>query len=233
MNDKQHIHKAFDDDLAQVRAKLLEMAGEVRAQLVGMNSVLRGEDAKEAVFAAGRRVNQEEKSIDHLCFTVIARRQPAAGDLRLLVATLKTITELERIGDESERATRCYSAAAARQTLSGGEHDILRGCGDDLLDMMDSAMSAYETEDVNTAIDVVRRDSEINDIFRRVFTTILRRMQEGGGDSTVAVNLAFAAKAIERIGDHIKNIGEHVIFVATGDDVRHGGLDAMSGKAAG
>ena len=231
MNDRPHIHKAFDDDLAAVRAKLLEMAGEVRAQIVGMNAVLHDEDAKEKVFSAGRRVNQEEKTIDHLCFTVIARRQPAAGDLRLLVATLKTITELERIGDEAERATRCYSAPAARQLLTGSEHGILRDCGDDLLDMFDSAMSAYDDEDVNTAIDVVRRDSDINDVFRRVFTTIIRQMQSGGGDSTLAVNLVFAAKAIERMGDHIKNIGEHVIFVATGDDVRHGGLDAVTDKS--
>ena len=124
MNDRPHIHKAFDDDLAEVRAKLLEMAGEVRAQIVGMNAVLHDEDAKEKVFSAGRRVNQEEKTIDP---PLLHRHRPPptrAGDLRLLVATLKTITELERIGDEAERATRCYSAAAARQLLTGSEHGI-------------------------------------------------------------------------------------------------------------
>ena len=226
-----HIFRRYDDELDALRADLLAVGGNVRDQLAAALAPILNdaENASAKVASAGRAVNMAEKSIDRRCIEIIATRQPTARDLRVLAAAMKNVTDLERIGDEAEKIARHLShpGALERMTRNGGAEKA-SAYARAVLDNVDAALAAMRDLNAKAAVEVVRRDDDINDMFRDI---LVGRVVNAPDDSTEAAALAatlFAVKAMERVGDHAKNIAEFVVFADSGHDIRHGGLEAFA-----
>ncbi len=212
-----HTSKEYDQQLGQAHALVLQMGARVERQsadaveclatgsLALIDQVLR----HEAV------INALECSIDELASHIIARRQPAAGDLRLLTAMLKVTTDLERVGDEAKKI-----ALQARKARLPGQAEVRR-MARLVAGMLRRALDAFERLDLAGTAEVVRRDAEVNDAFRAILRQLIITMIEDPRTITAGLDLLFVAKALERIGDHAKNIAEHAIYAVKGADVRH------------
>ena len=222
---QQHISGKFNTELESLRNHLLEMGGKVEQQLITAIDALVKMDSGEAELIVNRdqEVNQMEMAIDYECATIIARRQPTASDLRLVVAIIKVNTDLERIGDEA--------AKVAKQTVllaEGGNspsHFIeIRHIGARVAAMLGQALDAFARLDANQAIDVVRGDAEVDREYGSAMRSLVTFMMEDPRDIGVILNEMWALRSIERIGDHACNIAEHVVYLVRGRDVRHGRL---------
>jgi len=222
---QQHISGKFNTELESLRNHLLEMGGKVEQQLITAIDALVKMDSGEAELIVNRdqEVNQMEMAIDDECATIIARRQPTASDLRLVVAIIKVNTDLERIGDEA--------AKVAKQTVllaEGGNspsHFIeIRHIGARVAAMLGQALDAFARLDANQAIDVVRGDAEVDREYGSAMRSLVTFMMEDPRDIGVILNEMWALRSIERIGDHACNIAEHVVYLVRGRDVRHGRL---------
>ena len=218
----EHISKQFDAELEDVRTRVLQMGGLVEEQIRRAADTLVTGDMAEiaAVQENDHRVNAMEVDLDEACSHIIARRQPAAGDLRLLIAVIKTITDLERIGDEAEKIARMAKLvhAADRQHMPRLE---LKHVADLALDMLRKALDAFARLDSAAASRVVRQDALVDDEFRSILRQLITFMMEDPRTITRSLEVLFVAKALERIGDHSKNISEYVIYMVKGKDVRH------------
>jgi phosphate transport system protein len=218
-----HTLKGFDEELQKALTLVLQMGARVERQALDavdclapcsgalIDQVLR----QEAV------VNALERSIDELASQIIARRQPAAGDLRLLTAVLKVTTDLERIGDEAKKI-----ALQARKIEADGvprlPRDLeLRHMARVAVEMLHGALGALERLDLGGTARVIRRDAEVNQAFRATLRQLISFMLEDPRTISACLDLLFVAKALERIGDHAKNIAEHAIYAVKGSDVRH------------
>jgi phosphate transport system protein len=221
---EEHTTKQFDVDLETVRAKVLQMGGLVEEQIKkAVESLHEGNMAlAEEVIANDHRVNAMEVGIDEDCSHIIARRQPEAVDLRLLLAVIKTITDLERIGDEAEKIARMAKLIHEDgRILSSSRMVELRYAADLAVRMLGKALDAFVRMEAVSASGVLRDDQEVDAAFRGIVRQlILLTMEEPGAISHI-IEMLFAAKAVERIGDHAKNIAEYVIFLVKGQDVRH------------
>jgi phosphate transport system protein len=232
MSDK-HLSSQFEADLNLVSSKVLEMGGLVEAQITRAMEALNSFDAALAdqVIAAEETVNQMEVSIDEECSNIIARRQPAARDLRLLLAISKTITNLERAGDEAEkvakRAKRLMEDGASR-AVNIAEIKI---SGDMAVSILRRALDAFARLDTAAAAQIVRDDKAIDEEFRAFVRKLVTYMMEDPRTISVGLEFLFIAKAIERIGDHAKNIAEFIIYIVKGTDVRHKSRDALEREA--
>jgi len=180
----------------------------------------------EKTIADDHRVNALEVGLDEACVHIIARRQPAAGDLRLLITVIKTITDLERIGDEAEKIARMSKLihAAERQHMPRIE---IKHVAQRAVAMLRQSLDAFARLDVAEAMRVVKQDSAVDDEFRAIMRQLITFMMEDPRTITRALEILFIAKAIERIGDHAKNMSEYVIYLVKGRDVRHVSLDEM------
>ncbi len=219
----EHIAKQFDVELEAVRAKVLEMGGLVEEQIVRAVDALHKGDLELAdqVIAEDHRVNGLEVSIDEDCNHIIARRQPAASDLRLILAIIKTITDLERIGDEAEKIARMALLVHGQDRLHYPLALDLRHAAQMAVDMLNGTLDAFARLNVNAATQILHADKEVDEAFRGVLRQLITFMMEDPRTISSAIEILFAAKAIERIGDHAKNIAEYVIFLVKGKDVRH------------
>jgi phosphate transport system protein len=218
-----HTSKDYEQQLAQAHALVLQMGERVARQASdAMECLASGSVAlTEQVLREEAVVNALERSIDELASQIIARRQPAAGDLRLLTAMLKTTTDLERIGDEAKKI-----ALQARKIRTDGGPRVprrteVRQMSRIAFDMLRRALDAFERLDLAGTAGVVRRDAEVNDAFRAILRQLITYMIEDPRTITASLDLLFVAKALERIGDHAKNIAEHSIYAVKGADVRH------------
>lgn len=218
----EHTSKQFDAELEAVRSRVLQMGGLVEEQIVRAMDALADGDmpAIEKVIADDHRVNAMEVELDELCSHIIARRQPAAVDLRLLITVIKTITDLERIGDEAEKIGRMAKLihSAGRQHLPRLD---LSHMADRALAMLRQSLDAFARLDVTEAMRVVKQDHEVDDAFRAIMRQLITFMMEDPRTITRSLEILFVAKAIERIGDHSKNMAEYVIYMVEGRDVRH------------
>ncbi len=218
----EHISKQFDADLEAVRTRVLQMGGLVEAQIVkAIDGLSTGDlDAIEQVIADDHRVNALEVELDEICSGVIAKRQPAAGDLRLLVAVIKTITDLERIGDEAEKIARMAKLVhtAKRTNMPTLELKHVSGL---VLAMLRKALDAFARLDSSAASQVVEQDQLVDDEFRSILRQLITFMMEDPRTITRSLEILFVAKALERIGDHSKNMAEYVVYMVEGRDVRH------------
>jgi phosphate transport system protein len=217
-----HTSKQFDAELEAVRTRVLQMGGLVEQQVVQAMQCLASGDLQQIdrVIADDHRVNAMEVELDEACSTIIARRQPAAVDLRLIIAVIKTITDLERIGDEAEKIARMAKLihTAERRNLP---HLEMKHVAQLALDMLRGALDAFARLDSEAAAALVTRDRLVDDEFRSILRQLITFMMEDPRTISRCLETLFVAKALERIGDHAKNMAEYVIYMVEGKDVRH------------
>jgi len=224
----EHTSKQFDAELESVRSRVLQMGGLVEEQIIRAMEALGSGDMPliDKVIAGDHRVNAMEVELDELCSHIIARRQPAAVDLRLLITVIKTITDLERIGDESEKIARMAKLIHTAERLHMPRLD-LGHVAERALAMLRQSLDAFARLDVAEAMRVVRQDSEVDDAFRAIMRQLITFMMEDPRTITRSLEILFIAKAIERIGDHSKNMAEYVIYMVKGRDVRHTSIEEL------
>jgi phosphate transport system protein len=224
----EHTSKQFDAELENVRSSVLQMGGLVEEQITrAVESLIAGDMTLiDRVIADDHRVNAFEVGLDEACSQIIARRQPAAGDLRLLIAVVKTITDLERIGDEAAKIARMAKLIHTAERLHMPRIDLSH-VADRALAMLRQSLDAFARLDVSEAMRVVKQDQEVDDEFRAIMRQLITFMMEDPRTISASIDLVFVAKAIERVGDHAKNLAEVIIYVVKGTDVRHHSLEAV------
>jgi phosphate transport system protein len=228
----QHISQQFDEELEDIRNRVMQMGGIVEQQLSDAVKALtdRDEALAEVVLTSDYKVNALEVQIDEECTQIIAKRQPAASDLRLVIAVIKTITDLERIGDEAERIGRM----AVHFAESKGENKMLTGIihlGESVLRMLHEALDAFARMDTERAIEVARSDAKIDKQYESILRELMTYMMEDPRSIPVVVDMMWSARALERIGDRACNICEYVIYLVRGKDVRHISLEQVEHDA--
>lgn len=230
MPDK-HLSTQFDAELGAISTRVLEMGGLVEAQVaqaVDSLAQLSSEIAAQ-VLSTEERVNRMEVEIDADLSTIIARRQPTARDLRLLIAVSKTIGNLERVGDEAARIARVVQRLIAAG-MPGRLHTPLGDLSFEAglaTSSLRKALDAFARLDAESALTVIKDDNQIDLEFDGLLRKLITYMMEDPRTISSAIDLVFVAKAIERVGDHAKNLAEQIIYVVKGTDVRHNSIDAV------
>lgn len=225
---EKHISKQFDEDLEDAREHVLTMGGMVEQQIAdAVQALVEGDgDLGESVARGDFRINRMEVDIDEECTRILAKRQPQAGDLRLVTAIIKTITDLERIGDEAEKIGRLASHLASqdRPRSAFQQIDLL---GRHVRAMVHDALNAFARIDPEVALQVSREDQQVDREYEATVRQCITYMMEDPRTIRQMLDIMWAVKALERIGDHATNIGEYVIYFVHGKDVRHTTLEAM------
>jgi phosphate transport system protein len=226
---QEHIFKQFDADLEAARSRVLQMGGLVEEQIIHAIEALStgNTELADAVMANDHRVNALEVAIDEDCTHLIARRQPTAGDLRIVMMIVKTITDLERIGDEAMKIARMTKLIYESDRLSAPRFTEIKHMGDLVLDMLRKALDAFARLEVASAAHIARQDLQVDEEFRLVLRHLITFMMEDPRTISVFIDILFAAKAIERMGDHAKNMSEYVVYMVKGKDVRHTSVEEM------
>lgn len=219
----EHTSKQYDAELERIRSRVLQMGGLVENQIIRSIEALGSGDLDfiDTIIADDHRVNALEVAIDEDCSHVIARRQPAAGDLRMLTAIIKSITDLERIGDEAEKIARMAKLIYESDRLHMPRFTEVNYMGDIALDMLRKALDSFARADVVLATEVIRQDIQLDDEFRAIIRQLITYMMEDPRSISASLEILSAAKALERIGDHSKNMAEYVVYMVKGKDVRH------------
>jgi len=228
MPDK-HLSTQFDSELTSVSSRVMELGGLVESQIRQAIYALSqfSVDVANEVSANESRVNAMEVEIDHLLSSIIARRQPTARDLRLLIAISKTTANLERVGDEAEKIARMVRSiiqSGAPRSLPSLE---LRVASDLASGLLNKALDAFARLDVTAAVSILKEDDLIDAEFDGFVRKLITYMMEDPRMISPSLDLLFLAKAIERIGDHAKNIAEFIIYVVKGEDVRHASMEKI------
>ena len=232
----QHDHTSsqFDAEMETLRSDVLAMGGLAERQLARAIEALSQDDPELAaqVLADEARLNKMQQDIDQLCTNVIVRRQPAAGDLRMVMAVVRTVNDLERIGDEAKKIAR-----QAQQIHSIGKSTLVRYTeikheAELARQMVQIALDAYARLDVSAAAEVIRRDVEVDTEFQAIMRQLISYMMEDPRTISAVLDVVFIAKSIERIGDHAKNIAEYVVHAVKGKDVRHATAEEIQREAA-
>ena len=223
MANNEHTSKQFDAELEAVRARVLQMGGLVESQIrLAVESLVNGDVALMAkVIGDDHRVNAMEVEIDESCSRILVRRQPAAGDLRMVMTVIKTITDLERIGDEAEKIARMAKLLSQQERLRLPRYNEIKHAAEIALDMLRKSLDAFARLDLATAATVVRQDELVDEEFRTIMRYLITFMMEDPRTISTSLEILFVAKAIERIGDHAKNMSEYVVYMVKGRDVRH------------
>ena len=224
MSDK-HLSTQFDEELSGISSRVLEMGGLVESQVAQAIYALThssGETATQ-VIAKEERVNQMEVEIDRDLSSIIARRQPTARDLRLLIAVSKSLGNLERVGDEAARIAR-----TVQRLINTGVSSRMRVPVQDVsyeatlaTDQLRKTLDAFARLDVTQAVEVLKQDNQIDQEFDGLMRKLITYMMEDPRTISASIDLVFVAKAIERVGDHAKNLAEQIIYIVKGTDVRH------------
>ncbi len=219
----EHSSKQYDQELESIRSKVLLMGGMVETQFEEALNCFRVDDAAKAdkVMADDHAVNQLEVQLDDACSHLIVRRQPTANDLRTVMATIKVITDLERIGDESSKIARTAKNLHARGNAGFAHFDMIRSIGKATSDLLHDALDAFARLDGKQAMQIIAADEIVDHEFRTILRNLITFMMEDPRTISSALDTLWVAKAIERIGDHAKNIAEYVIYVVEGRDIRH------------
>ena len=223
MNESQHLSSQFDEELGRLRTHVLQMGGMVETQVSSaIEAYSSGEVASvKSIVEADRKINDLEKAIDDDCAHVIAKRQPTASDLRLVLGISKIVTDLERAGDEAKKIAkgvrRIYEAGHMPSQYGVG----IRHLAEAALAMVRQALDAFARMDGERALAVIRADNDVDVEFKSIIRQLITHMMEDPRTITTSIEIISIARAIERIGDHAKNISEQVIFVVEGRDIRH------------
>ena len=222
----KHLSSQFDNELHGISSRVMELGGLVESQIRQAIYALShfNIDVANAVVEAEQKVNSMEVEIDYDIASVIGRRQPPARDLRLLMAISKITGNLERAGDEAERIARMVKLILEQGTPRNLPSSELRVAADLATGLLRKALDAFARLDVNTALVILKEDDLIDAEFNGFVRKLVTYMMEDPRTISASLDLLFVAKAIERIGDHAKNIAEFVIYVVKGADVRHTAL---------
>ncbi len=218
----QHTSKEFDKELEVIRTSVLELGGLVEGMIRSAISGLESGDIAllRDVMHREKQVNRMEVEIDDRCHHVIARRQPTAYDLRFVLTCMKMIRDLERIGDEAEKIAR-MSLLIHESNAKFTPRIELSGMFDLVMKMMHQSLDSFARNDSSTLAEVIREDIAVDDQFRNTLRLLISYMIEDSRTISRSIDLLFIAKALERIGDHSKNMSEHVVYMVKGRDVRH------------
>jgi phosphate transport system protein len=219
---RQHISGQFNAELEQVKTAMLEMGGLVQQQVAAAVQALVDVESgeAEAVCAADDEINQMELAIDQACTRILARRQPAAGDLRLVLTVLKAINDLERIGDEAVKIAR-QAITLSEQGASPSGYRETRKIAKHVARMLNDALDAFARMDVDLAVAVVQEDQAVDREYAAAMRALIAYMTEDSRVVARVLNELWALRALERIGDHSRNISEYVIYMVRGMDLRH------------
>lgn len=228
LNMGRHISGQFNDELEAVRNRVLTMGGLVEQQLQDALLAIQKSDVElaEKVLSSDHKVNALEIQIDEECVQIIAKRQPAASDLRLVIAILKTITDLERIGDEAERI-----AKVAKESFSNDQQQLLvnlENLGQQVLGMLHNVLDAFARMDLDAAYEVHQQDQQADRQYEALTRQLMTYMMEDSRSIPKIMNVLWSARSLERIGDRCQNISEYIIFFVKGKDVRHASPEKMA-----
>ncbi len=225
----QHISKKFNKEMEELKSHVLEMGGMVETQVHdAIQSLVEADSAlAESVKRNDKSVNVMEVSIDEECAKILALRQPAASDLRLVLTVSKTITDLERIGDEAEKiAKQAIQLTESGQAPRG--YVEIRHIGEQVKRMTSDALDAFARFDAESALAVAQKDKVVDMEYSSAMRELVTFMMEDPRSISRVLNIIWALRSLERIGDHARNIAEHVIYLTYGKDVRHIGLKKMA-----
>ncbi|MDZ7829394.1 MAG: phosphate signaling complex protein PhoU [Halofilum sp. (in: g-proteobacteria)] len=218
----------FDEELASIRNKVLTMGGLVEKQLSdGLKALLTGDSQLgDNVVEGDFRVNSMEVEIDEECTQVIARRQPTASDLRVVVTIIKTITDLERVGDEADKLGR-FAAEIARE--GGFRHQgmltSVENLGEHVRRMLHDTLDVFARMDVQAALQVAGEESKIDQEYDGVVRQLITHMMEDPRSTRGVLSVLWCARALERVADHARNMCEYVVYMVEGKDIRHTSLE--------
>ncbi|MCA3252447.1 MAG: phosphate signaling complex protein PhoU [Pseudomonadota bacterium] len=225
MSDK-HMSTQFDAELSGISNRVLEMGGVVESQVAQALHALThfsGETA-EQVLKTEERVNQMEVEIDRELSAIIARRQPTARDLRLLIAVSKSIANLERAGDEAARIARVVQRLISVGVSTRMPVSDIGFAGELAIALLRKSLDAFARLDTARALEVLKQDDQIDQEFEGLLRKLITFMMEDPRTISASIDLVFVAKAVERVGDHAKNVAEAIIYVVKGTDVRHASM---------
>jgi len=229
----EHISKQFDAELEQMRTKVLQMGGMVELQIAKALDGLSNGDIEELeqVIENDQRINQLEIELDEACTHMIAKRQPTARDLRLVMTVFKMITDLERIGDEAKKI------AKLSKRLHSGEKPFqprieLRHSANIAIDMLRKTLDAFARLDLSSVANIVKEDKQVDAEFKGIIRQLITFLMEDPRTISAGIDMLFMAKAVERIGDHAKNMSEYVVYMVKGRDIRHAGIEVLEQEVA-
>ncbi len=227
----QHISQRYNQELEEIRSKVLQMGGLVELQTENaVKSLLeRDKELAAQVAASDDKINTMEIEIDEDCTQVIARRQPTASDLRLVIAVVKVITDLERVGDEAEKIAS-YSKKLAKKKSANNLHAQLTHLSKLVIDVLHQSLDAFARLDADQAMNILSDTVKINKEVENLSRLLITFMMEDPTQIKSAIRVNWCARSLERIGDHAQNICEYVIYLVKGKDVRHTSLEHIRAK---
>lgn len=230
-----HSSKQYDLELQMMQSQVLAMGGLVESQFHDAMACFRSGDIAQAeqVIKGDAEVNQLEVALDDACSRLIVRRQPTANDLRIVMSTVNIITDLERIGDESSKIARAAKSITERGGAILNHFEIVRVIAASTSAMLHDALDALARLDEKQAIQIIAQDDGVDYEFRSIMRNLVTFMMEDPRTISIALDTLWVAKAIERIGDHAKNIAEYVIYIVEGKDIRHTDYAADNKDSAG
>ncbi len=228
----QHISHQFNKELEDIRNKVLKMGGLVEQQVTdGLTALLEADaDLADVVAHKDFEINQLEVEIDEECTHVLARRQPAASDLRLMVTVIKVITDLERIGDEAEKLGRFTRDLTALSSELPSYRKELRHLGELVKSMLHDSLDAFARMDVDAALRIAQRDEDVNREYETLERLLATHLVEDPRQVSKLFKITWCARALERVGDHSVNICEYVVYLVKGKDIRHTSFDQIKSE---
>lgn len=230
----RHISEQYNEELRNILTGVMEMGGLVERQLADATTALVEADSGlgEKVVTSDYQINRLEVQLDENCTHVLARRQPTASDLRLVLAVIKTITDLERMGDEAERigrmSLRLQEADRRRSPMAEVET-----MGNHVKTMVRGALDAFARMDVEAAVRVAQEDIKADAQYELIMRTLMKQMEEQPAFVVPSIDIIWCARSLERIGDRARNICEYVVYFVKGKDVRHTDFQTMAAQATG
>ena len=222
MSFENHIMTQFDEELEEIRTQLMEMGGKVEQQLKNsIQAVIKADSSlAEEVIREERLVDEMEVDIDEACILIIARRQPAASDLRFVMMVTKAINDLERIGDEARKIANHAVILSEQDGLSQGYKEV-RHLSDSVSGMLANALDAFARFDVDAAMKTLEEDAQVDLDYKSALRELVTYMMEDPRSISRAINILWVVRSLERIGDHAKNLCEQIVYVVKGKDIRH------------
>ncbi len=217
-----HISRQFDQELDEIRSRVLKMGGLVESQLEKTLAAIREDDSSlvKDVAKVDEIVNQLEVEIDEECTQILAKRQPTASDLRLIIATTKSVRDLERIGDEAERVARMVGHAIDNNMSTVFSKELLQ-LGQQVKELLHATLNTYARMETRSAIKNIRKDASVDQNYGSIIVKLVEMMKSDPECISEALDVMWAARSMERIGDHCSNICENVIYHVEGEDIRH------------
>ena len=222
LNLDQHISRQFNDDLEEIRTSMLEMGGLAERQVADAIRALEDADSTLAdkVMEVESRIDSMEMDIDDTCTTLIARRQPAVSDLRMVLAVSKTLRDLERIGDEANKIAKMAILLSEQGSAPRGYTEV-RHIGNCVRKMLNDALDAFSRFDAESAIATMKEDRQVDMDYKSALREMITYMMEDPRSISRSMNILWTLRSLERIGDHAKNICEHIVYLVQGRDIRH------------